>query len=610
MRYNQITQKVEKHIFDLNQRLENNTQTYKQVKNLKEEYGIIKSFLENNSHRIAFIGAIGVGKTHALCTLLDLFHKKKPALKVSSGRTTLCEVEIGTAEETHIIVEPHSYTEVKCLVEEFATSIYDTEENKDDPPISKEIARVLRRMSGLSRTTRIEGSKKVSVDPIKDYVDKFNTKEDMIEDLINRIKYEKRTKTEYHKDKNQDQYEFIKKTFDVINFGKEENTPLAKKINIYITEPILGLPHLNISILDTKGIDSTADRTDLDACINDPKTLKVFCSKFNDAPDKAVRDTIKLAVDAGISDRVIEESLILILDRAQEAENVLLDDEEVEDAEEGREVRKGDVIMDLKPLLGGREAHVTFLNALTDDPSYLSNLLSDKIKDLRNKKRKRLEEILEAILELDKEHNSLTVEKAKKQVLSTLQPWIEKAENFEPKFQAYYEDLLKALKSKKVYASSIRASVNRLGHWKSMDYYYHLGAAARRQVVKNIEGLKDELLYLLNNMLEQENLKPVHALLKQLKNTTERQINKIFTDVFSTGQDVYKDKLEADMELWAHMAKHWGKGPGYKDRIKNDTSEWFQSNEYAKLEKTVLNEFIKQWNSYVNEIKGLVGAVK
>ena len=48
-------------------------------------------------------------------------------------------------------------------------------------------------------------------------------------------------------------------------------------------EPIFGSRDLNIRIVDTKGIDQAAERQDIECHFDDPRTLVVLCSRFNDA---------------------------------------------------------------------------------------------------------------------------------------------------------------------------------------------------------------------------------------------------------------------------------------------------------------------------------------
>ncbi|AXJ00006.1 hypothetical protein CYPRO_0722 [Cyclonatronum proteinivorum] len=605
----QLKGNIDEKITNIRNILSEDSQTYKQLEQFENEVNLLSGFLARKDHRVAFIGAVGVGKTHAICKLLNLFHENKTSLSTSSGRTTLCEVEISSGEEEYFEVTPHTFDEVEKFIYDFASAVYDEKGSTTEQSIiSSEVERVLRRMTGLSWKKEKRDGKPVSYDPVKTYVTEFETKQLLIKDLMSRIDYENRTKTKFYNTDKLPQNEFIQKTFRAINFGSDKHVPLAKKINIYIKGPLLDLSDLDISILDTKGIDQTSNRTDLDECLNDERTLNIFCSRFNDAPDKATTGIIELAVNSGINDdRLNNEAMILVLDRNDEAEKVLFGDEEAGDKEDGREIRKESIRTDLQSLFKSKTIDVAFFDAAQDAPGELQKLINTKIGYFRSLRFERISEIFEDLSQIEKEIHSKTAAEAKKTVLTTLEPWLKKAELAEPEINAYYSDLLEALRSNQVYASSIRASVNRLGDWYNMDFYQHLGASARKQVVDKLESLRLELLYLVRNMLDQNNLQPAHSLLKQLISTTERHFEQLNLMVYSAGREVYKNQLEYDIDLWDKMSAEWGRGPGYKDRISEHASDWFIANDYQQSEQQVKDKINERWSAYLNDMKGLLG---
>ena len=62
---------------------------------------------------IKFIGNIGVGKTTAICRLLNLIKDNNPILDTASGRTTACDVHIWIRKDlrSSILVDQYSNTE-------------------------------------------------------------------------------------------------------------------------------------------------------------------------------------------------------------------------------------------------------------------------------------------------------------------------------------------------------------------------------------------------------------------------------------------------------------------------------------------------------------------
>jgi hypothetical protein len=109
-------------------------------------------------------------------------------------------------------------------------------------------------------------------------------------------------------------------------------------------------------------------------------------------------------------------------------------------------------------------------------------------------------------------------------------------------------------------------------------------------------------------MLSQNDLQPAYALLKQLKHTTEKHLEKLYQHVFSNGRAVYETALKGDDQLWNDLGNQWGKGSGYKIRISGDSKDWFIGNHYPNYEKTVTSKAVDGWNMYVTEIRQLLGA--
>lgn len=109
-------------------------------------------------------------------------------------------------------------------------------------------------------------------------------------------------------------------------------------------------------------------------------------------------------------------------------------------------------------------------------------------------------------------------------------------------------------------------------------------------------------------MLSQNELQPAYALLKQLKHTTEKRLGDMYQHVFAKGRAVYEAELHADTQLWNNLAREWGAGPGYKDRIGRGSQQWFQHKKYPSFEAQVTQQAKEQWHRYVEEVQQLLGA--
>ena len=131
--------------------------------------------------------------------------------------------------------------------------------------------------------------------------------------------------------------------------------------------------------MDTKGIDATAERSDLEAYFNEPGTLMVLCSSFNDTPSTEVQELLSRAKEAGFAD-LGAKAVILSLPRPDEA--LAAKDAQgisAESASEGYEFKGDEAEFHLQsrklPYAG-----VAFFNAREDDPQDLTAFLMKQVK--------------------------------------------------------------------------------------------------------------------------------------------------------------------------------------------------------------------------------------
>lgn len=603
---------LHKTIENLNKKLPDESATRKQLANHREHFDDAILYLSNSEQRLAFIGNIGTGKTTAICYLLGLLDGDEPILSTGSGRTTLCEVEISSNDQLGIEVTPHSEAEVKSYLTDFAQYLYGSEiaesDNSESFKLSAEVERALRNMLDLriSRTKNSEG-KRITTDSAKKFATDYQSIESLTDGLFKRINFPSRNQTIFSNDDEIDQNQWLHSTFKAINSCTHPSVGLPKHIRVLVPAKLFENINYTLSVIDTKGVDQTVNRADLDGCLTDNRTVSVLCCRFNEAPDKTMSGLLKLAKDAGLSQRVSKETVLLILDRENEAEKVIDIDEPVGEKNEGREIRAEQVINDLKHTLQLDNLDIRFFDVRTDDPKRLNRLLVEKVSMLRDQYTQNIDDIEKAISDIESELVSQSARAAKSHVKNTLEPWIKKAQQCSPSLKEYFLPLINDIKNKGTYAASVRASVNRRGEWHNLDYYQLLATGAREQIVDQIGYLKEEFIVLIDNMLSQNELQPAYALLKQLKQTTEKRLGDIYQKTFAKGRAVYEDKLSSDNQLWNILSKEWGMGPGYKDRVSDNSETWFHSRKYPEFESRVSQHVIEEWQLYVNEVRDMLG---
>lgn len=596
------------------EKLPEESSTHKQLSNYLELFEDSASYLINKNHRLAFIGNIGTGKTTAICHILGLLDGKDPILSTGSGRTTLCEVDIISNEVLKIEIDPYTDNEVYSYIHDFSLYLIE-EENKSKTDtsetfkLSAEIERALRNMLDLKITrSKDDKGKRITNDLAKEFSSDFKNTESLTEALVTRINLPERDKTVFVNEDNTPQNQWLHDTFKMINSATHINVGLAKRIVITVPMPLFDGIDYSLVVADTKGVDQTVNRKDLDDCFTDSRTVSVISCRFNDAPDKTMSDLLKNAVDAGLASRIEDETVLLVLDRDNEAENVIDIDEAIGDKSEGRDIRCDHIDNDLRHSSKINSLDIKFFDAKNDSPLELHKYLSSKVSKLRDTHFARMSEIENAVSDIEKELDSQTALQAKLQVKSTLEPWLKKALSCSPSLKEYFLPLIRDISDRGTYAASVRASVNRRGEWHNLNYYQNLASSARIQVVEQIGALKKELIVLIDNMLSQNDLQPAYALLKQLKHTTEKRLGDMYQDVFAKGRAVYESELSSDSALWNSLISEWGQGPGYKGRVGQDSQEWFQKKKYPIFEDQVTKYARDHWNRYVEEVQQLLGA--
>ena len=149
-----------------------------------------------------------------------------------------------------------------------------------------------------------------------------------------------------------------------------------------VPDRMLGIDDLDVEIIDTKGIDRTATRADLEGHLDDSHTLTVLCSSFNNAPAAEAQLLLERAIQTGVK-QLHNRAAIVVLPRSDEA--LAVKDESgfmVESVEEGYELKGEQVSLALEPL-GLQGLSVGFFDARQDDIRGIQDFLIGRILNLR-----------------------------------------------------------------------------------------------------------------------------------------------------------------------------------------------------------------------------------
>ena len=395
----------------------------RRIEALCEEIETAAKELLKRECSLVFIGKVGVGKTSAICHIADLVgprpgsSRSSPVLDVGGGRTTLCEVNIRTGL-TSIVVEPCADAEVRAHVADFADKILsatrqgtETDAAQDDQIMSREVERAIRNMAGLRRPRRRGKDGKRAPDPAWELARQVVAEErgrDRGErdvalrlqfEILSRMRTDQRKRRDLRWDEGAgvNRLEWLRSEFHRINTGNNSEFTIPRRIHVFVDGPLIpGDGNLEVSIVDTKGIDETVARADLEKHIGASHTVLVLCSGFNEAPGTEATSLLRRASEAGIEGDGLH-GVVLGLPKFDEALKMLDDaGEPVESIEEGYGLKTDVVEETVHQALGFRDFSVRFFNSHEDDPVGVRRDLSECVHSVFDAYRNLVKDLVES----------------------------------------------------------------------------------------------------------------------------------------------------------------------------------------------------------------------
>lgn len=592
-----------------------------------ERHKQLAQHLTDKAFDLSFIGAVGVGKTTAISYLQGLLDKdNKPLLRVSSGRTTLCEVKIECGQDYEILIEPCSLDELKSYLYDFGSYLYesakeDTSEGENEDQsidLTEEYKKALRNMCGIKKSSiKVDGKRK-TIDPSKELAKRFETKDDFIQELLKRAHLENRNKVHFRPKKTDNGPEWLKSTFKDINHCSLPDIGLPKRIQIKIPKRILNTDNYDLSIIDTKGVDQNIVRPDIEQSLQDSKTITVLCSLFSDAPSATVVNIINMALDSGINKKkLINECIILVLDKVGEAENVDDGEDIVEDKNLGREFKQ-EAIFDFLKEKGLEGMTILFYDSHQDD----SEIIVDKFKTKVEAALKSIEKEFRMnsaayLLFADEAKGKLNP--AREKLRERIEDWLKEASCHLPTLNKFYLESNNSMS--RYHVSSVRASMNRAGKWHNYNLYLEFAHAARQQLVNQIRKLEDKLEGLVDDLSKQDSLADIHSLIEQIRSVSKECFSNMYNNVYRLAHHELESELYDTSELmnyfylreehnpndiWVKIFNEWGRGTGYRNRVQDHFTTWFKTNDrYLSIEDKINPGLKKEWQNLTNKIDDL-----
>lgn len=575
----------------------------------------------NREHKVAVIGSIGIGKSTLICRVASLEVPSKDGgfpmsvLEAGAGGITVCEVHVRTGPAIGMLIEPRSEEEIREDVTDFAEHIYravnstnakSAATNSESQGLSKEIERAVRNMANLRvRREKNSDGKTLRRDEAKELAAQFKSVRELVLEMLTRMELHRRDRRDiwYDPKCGKPPLLWLKETFEKINNGRHPEFALPKRMDVIIPEKLLGLDDLDIEIIDTKGIDRTATRADLENHLDDTHTLTILCSGFNNAPAAEPRLLLERAIQTGVKN-LENRAAIVVLPRSDEA--LAMKDESgyvVESIEEGYELKGEQVSLALEPL-GLQNLAVDFFDARQGETKSVKDFLVNRISNLRNGFCSQMKEIVENTEALLGNYEQEQVQEIIRQAATMISTWINKNTPV-PHVSDHIQDSLMD-EIAKVYASTLRASVRREGEWSNLSYSHHLGFGARKLAVSALGQKVSGFTELCETLIANPDYKEAEGLIKQSERLLLSTYEELLRKIQLMGHTAFKDELKEDSTFWRACDEEWGEGPGYKDRVASHNRDWFDTEARRDLQSQITSVLEKEWSLALKRVGSLL----
>ncbi|WP_441281148.1 helix-turn-helix domain-containing protein [Tardiphaga sp. 862_B3_N1_1] len=568
------------------------------------------SYLTRMDHNVAFIGNIGVGKSTAISFLFDLLIPpttvsnplKRTVLETGAGGTTICEVHIKRGPEFGVAVVPLNDNEMRQRVSDFCNVIWFTvseasqDVGGDGARVSKEMDRALRNMSQLNRRTETQNGKKITVDPAADLARSCESEAELRARVIERMQLPDRNRRElwYDSATHKHPIEWVKEAFSAINKGQLDEVPLPETIDLLVPNFAKDLGDLELTLVDTKGVEDHAVREDLEARLRDPRTTVVFCSGFNDAPGpttgallKHMRETFAEGLDPG-------KAAILALPLSGQATAMKNDvGEEAENDADGYELKEAQILEKLTAE-GVKALPVLFFNVVSDEPVEVRDRLLGQLTRMRERGADHLLDLCAAVEHLMENIEQQALHLAIEEVANRLSTFLKANRKLGTRERLPYVDVMSTLKGIR-YASTLWAATRRNGEYSGLNVVHMIGSGAARDARARCEGWFKALDAFLNALKADKDLALAERTIDQIRNSAAASKTFFLETVQQAGMEVYREPLK-QAPVWQQCASEWGRGSGFKERVAGHLEKWFdkQSQYRDKVEEAVNASWDKQ----------------
>lgn len=578
------------------------------------------ALLLKREHQVAFIGAIGVGKSTAICHMSDLTVRRddgklQPVLADGAGGTTLCEVHLLSGPQFGISIEPRSADEIREDVRDFAEHLLRGsnigEEEGTRPGDSQgtyiEVARAIRNMADLAtKTSRDANGKRVVFDPAKELAERLPSSRELTAEILSRMNLHTRDRRQlwYEPASGKSPQAWLRDEFRRINDGKNAEFTLPRRMDVTVKKPLLKVDGLSVRLIDTKGIHATAAREDLEMHLKDPHTLAVLCSAFNEAPGGFSLQLLGRAQDSGVRGLEVNSSVLVLAQHDQAL--AVMDDatgSPVETVEDGYELKRENALMNMTSL-GLKDYRIGFYNCLSDPPGQAQQFLTEGLRRARAAFRVQLAAAVKGARDVLENQREQANQAALDEASRRLRLWLKESAHLPVAPGSVQDELLGELVSAN--ASQVYAATRREGEWRNFSYSYQLGFGARKLCVtaagKRVDGFTDHCRLLRAD----PELAAANELVAQVERVMQAGFDQMQSKAQLLAQASYREALKAASELWQRCVDEWGRSRGYRQAVAAFSREWFSDESRMAMEGELRAMLEREWARVLQSVGELV----
>lgn len=571
-------------------------------------------------HTVALIGSIGIGKSTAICRALNLELPSEDGppqtvLEVGAGGITVCEVHIYSGPSYGLLIEPCPEDEVRAHVMDFSEFIWrsangklaTSDDESESQGVSKEIERAIRNLSGLRvrKNKTLEG-KTIRTDDAKALAVDYSGPRDFGVEVLARMALHRRDARNLWYDtlSGKAPLAWLREMFLEINNGRHPDFSLPRRIELIVPLPLVANTDLNVRFIDTKGIDRAVGRQDLEAHLQDPHSLALLCSRFNNAPGTEARQLLARAKEAG-QRRIDRSAALLVLPHPGEALKMKDDatSELVETVEEGCELKQEQVATALEST-GIHNLQTCFFNALEDPKDKLIRFVMDRLGEARKAFSTELAEIVQNVKLVIANQEREQAQAILRDAASQLQHWVAQNKRAPTVNRQVQRSLLQEIGS--VHPSTVHAAVRRQGDWLHLQYGYQLGHGARTLAATALGKKVTDFVAIAENLRTNPDFSGAESLIAQCEQVLNTAYDQILRKMQLSGESLFDDEMKRDREYWLNCSNEWGQGSGYRDRVTTRSEQWFDDASHQAIGNEVRGLIAIEWEEALARVERML----